>query len=179
MGSVRAIRSTPEPLLMEAGASRGGKLYLWRKPASPCFAERFPPLSGTTPYTALDSVRGWKSHLSDSLTNLHHCRICSYFTYLLLVNILYGQPTYRSWHCCNRQLSRSQMKAYATLVYNQFTFLQHFLKITFELNPFFIDLNCSSRRSVCHVSIVSVNAQQCFYTMFHGPAKIISVNKII
>ena len=32
------------------------------------------------------------------------------------------------------------MKAYATPVYNQFTFLQHFLKITFELNTFFIDL---------------------------------------
>lgn len=71
------------------------------------------------------------------------------------------------------------MNAYATPVYNQFTFLQHFLKITFELNPFFIDLNCSSG-SVHHVSsIVSVNAQQCFYTLLHRAAKIISVNKII
>lgn len=71
------------------------------------------------------------------------------------------------------------MKAYATPVYNQFTFLQHFLKITCELNPFFIDLNCSSRTSVRNVSIVSVNAQQCFYTLLHRAAKIISVNKII
>lgn len=135
--------------------------------------------SGTTPYAASHSVRARKSHLRECLTNLCHCRTCSYLTYLLYLNIICGQHTYRSWHCCNRELSRSQMNAYATPVYNQFTFLQHFLKITLELNPFFIDLNCSSG-SVHHVSsIVSVNAQQCFYTLLHRAAKIISVNKII
>lgn len=49
------------------------------------------------------------------------------------------------------------MKAYATPVYSQFTFFRHLPKITFETNPFFIDLNCLSRRNVHHVSTVSVN----------------------
>lgn len=112
---------------------------------------------------------------SQQLFYLDHCRISSCLMYLLYINTSYAKHTSRGWHCGNRQLSRSQMKAYATPACNQFTLL---LKITCELNPFSIDLNGLSR-SFGHMSVVSVNTQQCFYTLLCRAAKIISVNKIM
>ena len=50
--------------------ARGGTLYQCREPASPCFAECFLPLLGTTPHSALDSIRGWNGgdkHVSATL----------------------------------------------------------------------------------------------------------------